>query len=101
VGEIVVSKESPELVLIIRVRLFASLREIAGKGQITMQLSAKDNSTTSVTVGELKKKLSKDYPAILSRKIPIAVAINGTVANDNSTLKDGDEVALLPPVSGG
>ena len=90
-------KERPEVV-IVNVRLFASLREIAGKGQITLQLSSKDGM---MTVGNLKKKITEIYPTILSLKIPIAVAVNGKVANDRSALKDLDEVALLPPVTGG
>lgn len=90
------SREKPEL-MTLNIRLFASLREIAGKGQITLRFSRKDE----ITIGDLMKKITEIYPVILSQKIPVAVAVNGTMASHNSVLKDLDEVALLPPVSGG
>jgi molybdopterin converting factor subunit 1 len=85
----------------INIRLFASLREIAGSGQITLEVSSKEGANMVATVGDLMKKIAKVYPAFLSQKIPISIALNGKLANYNSILKDRDEVALLPPVSGG
>src|SRR5438067_13721407 len=85
----------------INVRLFASLREIVGQGQITLQLSSKDGTMMMATVGDLMRKIAETYPAILSQNIPVSVALNGELANNKSILKDLDEVALLPPVSGG
>jgi molybdopterin converting factor subunit 1 len=90
-------KENPDLVTV-NVRLFASLREIAGKGEVTLQLLSKNGV---LTVGDLKKRITEYYPAILSLKIPIAAAVNGSMANDKSVLTDRDEIALLPPISGG
>ncbi len=84
--------------MIVNVRLFASLKEIAGKDRISLHLSSEEGI---MTVGDLKKKISEVYPSIQSLKIPFAVAINGAVANDKSVLNDRDEIALLPPVSGG
>jgi len=79
----------------VKVRLFASLREIAGAGQVSIQL--RDRST----VGDLRKMIFAIYPAMSGIRYPIAVALNGAIADDATTLTDLDEVSLLPPVSGG
>ena len=72
------------------VRLFAGLRERAGTG--TQTISLPDGST----VGDLWALLNLgDEPSGL------AYAVNKTYAAAETALSDGDEVALIPPVSGG
>lgn len=53
-----------------------------------------------LTVAELKTQLFKRYPAL--KNLPsLAVAVNSSYANDETMVNIGDEVALIPPVSGG
>ncbi len=77
----------------IRIRLFASLRELAG---------ASETEATGRTVGELADQLSALHG---ERFAKIAAAssfvVNGERATRTSAVADGDEVAILPPVSGG
>jgi len=49
----------------------------------------------------LKRKINELYPAISAQGILMAVAVNAEMATDKSILNDFDEIALLPPISGG
>lgn len=81
---------------LITVRLFASLREMVGKSEITLQVAK------TITVGYLRKKIYEAYPLLRSAKVPFVVTINLKVAlNDDINLTHLDEISLLPPVSGG
>lgn len=77
----------------VRLRLFASAREAAG--------TAKDEFEAA-TVGELIDAASERYgpqfAAVVARS---KVWVNGDEADRAQTLSAGDEVAVLPPVSGG
>lgn len=66
---------------------------------MTLQLPRKNEGTT--TVAELRIRILELYPEISAQRIPMAVAVNSKMANDKSIIKDFDEIALLPPVSGG
>jgi molybdopterin converting factor subunit 1 len=80
----------------ITVRLFAILRDKAGKSDLEI-------TENPPTVAALLRQISEKYPAlsdILARG-GILVAVNQEFAKPDSPLKDGDEVALMPPVSGG
>jgi molybdopterin converting factor subunit 1 len=89
----VTKKESD---LTIDVKLFASSREIIGKNKITLKLT--DQMTT---VRDLRKAILELYPSLHSSKIYFAIAVNHKVATDTTALNHLDEVALLPPISGG
>jgi molybdopterin converting factor subunit 1 len=85
-----------ELDLTIDVKLFASSREIIGKDKITLKLT--DQITT---VRDLRKEILELYPPLLSTKVQFVVAVNHKVADDTTALNHLDEVAVLPPISGG
>ncbi|MBT9258930.1 MAG: molybdenum cofactor biosynthesis protein MoaE [Clostridiales bacterium] len=53
------------------------------------------------TVGELLQELSLSYPGLKDLMPYLSVAVNETYGSREHVLRDGDEVALLPPVSGG
>lgn len=53
-----------------------------------------------VTVGSLRATLLQRYPA-LERLNSLAIAVNGEYALDEQGIKNGDEIVLIPPVSGG
>lgn len=52
-------------------------------------------------VGDLLADLSLRYPALAAAAPELRVAVNKKYITDSIVLRDGDEVALLPPISGG
>lgn len=58
------------------------------------------NSENLKTVADLREYLSHQYPAFDKYK-SYMVAVNLAYANDNTMLTDDDEIAIIPPVSGG
>ncbi|MGH7868620.1 MAG: molybdopterin converting factor subunit 1 [Candidatus Dormibacteraceae bacterium] len=79
----------------IKVRLFARLREQAGIDCLELELhSAK-------TVAEVYDQLKLEYPALNSDLSAILPACNLEPAEWDRKVADGDEIAFLPPLSGG
>ncbi|HEY4716947.1 MAG TPA: molybdopterin converting factor subunit 1 [bacterium] len=79
----------------IKVKFFAVLREKAGVDSLTIDM---DNGTR---LTDLKKYLSERFWNKMKIDRGVAVAVNGEVTNKDARLSDGDEIAFLPPVSGG
>ncbi len=79
----------------IRVKLFASVREIVGQSEVTLEVP--DGMTASL----LPQQLADAYPRLRNLASFLKVAVNQEYADGARVLADGDEVALLPPVSGG
>ena len=79
----------------VRVKLFARLREAVGAGQMEREVSA------GTTVGDLLADLRAEFPALAEAAPRTIVALNRAFAVPDSLIRDGDEVALFPPVSGG
>ncbi len=77
----------------VRVRLFASYREAAGTNRLDTPLPHGSR------VSDLLAVLAPQVPS-LSRTAGL-VAVNHTYVSAETVLHDGDEVALIPPVSGG
>lgn len=90
-------KHHPQFITL-KVKSFSILREIIGKEQITLQLPRKEEGTT---VADLRIRILELYPAISGQRIVMAIAVNAKIANDKSIINDFDEIALLPPISGG
>lgn len=78
----------------IRVRLFASLRETAG--QSTVDLVLPESAIVADALAALAGRLN-----LTTHGSRIAVAVNRRYAEPSTLLREGDELALLPPVSGG
>lgn len=79
-----------------KIKLFAGLPDRFGAAEITIV-----NEAQAMTAGELKKAIAEVWPqhgAVLESAF---VARNHAYANDGETLRATDELALLPPVSGG
>jgi molybdopterin converting factor subunit 1 len=81
--------------MLVTVRLFARLRELAGASEFTRELP--DGSTALAAW----RALAADFPAIAPLEPAISCAVNEEYARMTTALHDGDEVAFLPPVSGG
>ncbi|MBE9529118.1 MAG: MoaD/ThiS family protein [Proteobacteria bacterium] len=81
----------------LQVKFFAMLRGIAGVESKEFDISA------PVTVRELKEIILADIPALTEalESRSMLISVNQEVAHDNDTVSDGDEVAFLPPFSGG
>jgi len=82
-------------VLKVTVRLFASYREKAGTSEVEIELPQE------ATVGFLASLMAKQYPGITQRPDTLVIAVNQEYTDHLHGLSDGDEVALIPPVSGG
>jgi len=79
----------------VQVRFFAAPREAVGTEGIEMEIPAR------TTVENLIGLLTKEYPVLRAYTSFISVAVNRTYVGMQTELKDGDEVACLPPVGGG
>jgi molybdopterin synthase catalytic subunit len=77
------------------VRLFALYRERAGASIVSVDVP------DASTVGELTAAVRADYPRLAPPEVRIVVAVNAEYADDEQVLQPGDEVCLIPPVSGG
>jgi len=83
------------LSLRVRVRLFAMQREIAGTRDLELELP--DGST----IDDSWVALVERFPRLASGRAAVRFARNGAYTDAGTTLVDGDEVAMIPPVSGG
>jgi molybdopterin synthase catalytic subunit len=79
----------------VRVLFFGMLKEVAGKSSDTLNLA------DGATVGDLLAQIESQIPRLKNAMAALAVAVNQHYAGAETTLKSDDEVALLPPVSGG
>ena len=77
----------------VRVRLFAAYRDAAGPAELDVP------ATPGLTVGQVWGQLVARYPEL--NRWPPSAAVNRTFASLTTPVVDGDELAFLPPVSGG
>jgi molybdopterin synthase sulfur carrier subunit len=75
-----------------KVLFFAHLRDAVGEEFLKIDASSK-------TVAELKAELARNYN--LPKLDSVMTAVNEEFAQDDEVIQDGDEVAFIPPVSGG
>ncbi len=79
----------------VRVKLFAVAKERAGCDELTIELPPR------ATIADLRRSVTFAYPS-LANILPHAMwAVDTAYANDNTTLTEKSEIALIPPVSGG
>ena len=79
----------------VRVRLFASLREAAGRDQLELDLPRDATAETAW------QRLVAAHPSLAARRASLAVAVNRAYARFDAPLSAGDEVVFIPPISGG
>lgn len=79
----------------IKVRLFAAYREAIGRGEMSLEVE------DALSPLDLWRRLGEEHPPLLEFGPSFLVAVNGEYAPLDKPLKEGDEVAFIPPVSGG
>jgi molybdopterin converting factor subunit 1 len=79
----------------VTVRLFARLRDVAGASELAREIDP------GATVGSVWRQLAIEYPALGPYERSVSSAINADYARMDTPIRDGDEIAFLPPVSGG
>jgi len=79
----------------LRVRVFARLRELTGAEVLDVPIPA------AATVRDVRNAVSRLWPQASGLLANSAVAVNNEYADGEHAIRPGDEVALIPPVSGG
>ena len=79
----------------VSVRLFATFRDRAGAGAVPVGLAP------GATVTDLRRELAGMWPDLAALVEKSAVAVNEEYAAADLAVRPGDDVALIPPVSGG
>jgi molybdopterin converting factor small subunit len=76
-----------------QLRLFASVREAAGTGRAIV-----DGATVAEVLDQARTTFGPDFARLVAES---RVWLNGEAAEGSEPVVDGDEIAVLPPVSGG
>ncbi|HCY18344.1 MAG: molybdopterin converting factor subunit 1 [Deltaproteobacteria bacterium GWC2_42_51] len=81
----------------VKIRFFAMLKNKVGQEEVKLDVPE------NISLEKFKQILKKEFPAITEflDKKSIMISVNQEFATKNTMIKDGDEVALLPPFSGG
>ena len=80
--------------MLVDIFLFGITKEMVGKQKFQMDL------VESSTVGDFKKSINEEYPELIEVDA-LAIAVNSEYATDEIVLQPNDEIAIIPPVSGG
>jgi molybdopterin synthase catalytic subunit len=86
---------SPTVALRVRIRLFAIQRELAGTREVPVALPG------PATVADVWDALVAQHPILAPGRSSVRFARNGSYAGAETAIEDGDEIAVIPPVSGG
>jgi molybdopterin converting factor subunit 1 len=79
----------------VTVRLFARLRDLAGTGELIREVRP------GATAREVWDDLVLEWPGLRDYEAAMSVAVNAEYARMGTAVQDGDELAFMPPVSGG
>ena len=79
----------------IQIKLFAAAREINKRGELELEVA------DGMSVRDMKLRISADHPSLSELILRSAVSLNREFATDESVIHENDEIAIIPPVSGG
>ncbi len=79
----------------IHVKFFSSLREVVGTRKTDLEIEV------GTRASDLMDILAERYPALKDYDKQVIIAVNKEVNREDVVLKNGDEIALMPPVTGG
>jgi len=80
----------------LNIKLFGILREKLKSN--TLIIPIHDNS---ISLKELEKCLKELYPSLYINEINFVFAVNNVISNENVNVTSSDEIAIIPPISGG
>jgi molybdopterin synthase catalytic subunit len=86
---------TPETRVEVTIRYFAMIREVMGRA------SERRHVPAGTTAGELFDGLTAEHPSLARMKPVTMLMVNQAYVTENHPLRTGDEVAFIPPVSGG
>jgi len=79
----------------IRILFFATIADVTGMREAELDASAGSN------VASIYDRLARDFPRLIAMRSSVLCAVNSEFARPDAPVRDGDEVAFFPPVSGG
>ena len=79
----------------VKLLFFASCRDIVGVRDLELEVDV------DIIIADLKEPLIALYPRLRSIKKVLSVAVNAQYVHDSYEISSGDEIAFIPPVSGG
>ena len=79
----------------ITVKLFAAYQEAYGKPEVVLEVA------TGMTVGEVGDRIRTPFPALQALAEVTRYGVNLGFVDPSTVVQEGDEVVLIPPVSGG
>jgi len=79
----------------VNVKLFAALRDVVGQAALSLDVAE------GRAAAQIAEQIAEKYPQVEKYLKRIAYAVNQEYVPGTTVLKDGDELALIPPVSGG
>ena len=79
----------------IRILFFATIADVTGKREMEIQAPG------YADVASIFARVAQEFPGLEARRASILFAVNFEFARPDSPVRDGDEVAFFPPVSGG
>ena len=79
----------------VHIRLFSVAKDLAGYESGTIDVES------PATAGSVLRRLSEIHPGLAAWNKSLRMAVNCEYVHETHPLKDGDEVAVIPPVSGG
>ena len=80
----------------LKIRLFGILREKMDSDDLIISIH-----DTSISLKKLSKYLEELYPSLGLNEINFVFAVNKVIRNENVNVTSSDEIALIPPISGG
>lgn len=80
----------------LKIRLFGILREKMDSDDLIISID-----DTSISLKKLRKYLEELYPSLGLNEINFVFAVNKVICNEDINVKSSDEIAIIPPISGG
>ncbi len=80
----------------LKIRLFGILREKMDSDDLIISMH-----DTSISLKKLRKYLEELYPSLGLNEINFVFAVNKVICNEDINVKSSDEIAIIPPISGG
>lgn len=80
----------------LKIRLFGILREKMDSDNLIISIH-----DTSISLKKLRKYLEELYPSLGLNEINFVFAVNKVICNEDINVKSSDEIAIIPPISGG